>query len=55
MLEDFKLKVAVAILSSIIFAFIFIILAITSPLEKEETSYAKGNELREGITGAFNK
>ncbi len=50
-MDDFKLKMVIAILSSIVFAFIFILLAFAMPIEKkEQNDYAKAIDLRDGIS-----
>lgn len=40
-MDDFKLKLLLAILSSIIFSFLFILLAFTSPTKNEEPASIK--------------
>ncbi len=41
-MEDYKLKVVLAILSAVVFSMIFIIMAFVTPLEKEQpVNFAK--------------
>jgi uncharacterized membrane protein YagU involved in acid resistance len=38
-MQDYRLKMVLAILSGVIFAFVFVILAFVSPIRKERVEY----------------
>ena len=49
-MEEFKLKIILALLSGIFFSFIFIILAFVVPLEKEPSIIAKPKGVLEQVS-----
>ncbi|MDX9813219.1 MAG: hypothetical protein WC144_07790 [Sulfurimonas sp.] len=46
-MDDFKLKVAIAVLSSLIFSFIFIAITFAMPLKKEQREQSKTTQQKQ--------
>lgn len=49
-MQDFKLKIILSILSAIVFSFIFILLAFVLPLDKENTTITKPQNILEAVS-----